>query len=54
MNNSPNSKILKLLGDIFFQLDKYNGNAWDDDETNDEQWPYRVKFSGTDLLGNFL
>ena len=32
--------------------DKYNRNAWDDDETNDEQWPYRVKFSGTDLLGN--
>ena len=32
--------------------DKYNHNAWDDDETNDEQWPYRVKFSGTDLLGN--
>lgn len=25
--------------------DKYNRNAWDDDETNDEQWPYRVKFS---------
>lgn len=32
--------------------DKYNRNVWDDDETNDEQWPYRVKFSGTDLLGN--
>lgn len=32
--------------------DKYNRNAWDDDETNDEQWPYRVKFLGTDLLGN--
>lgn len=34
--------------------DKYNRNAWDDDETNDEQWPYRVKFSGTDLLGNVV
>lgn len=31
---------------------KYNRNAWDDDETNDEQWPYQVKFSETDLLGN--
>lgn len=29
-----------------------NRNAWNDDETNDEQWPYCVKFSGTDLLGN--
>ena len=34
--------------------DKYNRNAWDDDETNDEQWPYRVQFSGTDLLGNVV
>ena len=33
---------------------QYNRNAWDDDETNDEQWPYRVKFSGTDLLGNVV
>jgi hypothetical protein len=32
--------------------DTYNRQAWDDDETNDEQWPYRVSFSGTDLLGN--
>ena len=30
--------------------DQYNRNAWDDDETNDEQWPYRVKFSGTDIV----
>ena len=30
----------------------YNRHAWNDDETKDEQWPYRVKFSGTDLLGN--
>lgn len=30
----------------------YNRHAWDDDESNDEQWPYRVKFTGTDLLGN--
>lgn len=32
--------------------DTYNRNAWDDDELTDEQWPYQVKFSGTDLLGN--
>lgn len=30
----------------------YNRHAWDDVETNDEQWPYRVKFVGTDLLGH--
>ncbi len=32
--------------------EKYNRHAWNDDETKDEQWPYRVKFIGTDLLGN--
>jgi len=30
----------------------YNREGWDDDETNDEQWPYEVSFSNTDLLGN--
>lgn len=30
---------------------QYNRHAWDDDESNDEQWPYRVSFDGTDLLG---
>ena len=25
----------------------------DEKEKNDEQWPYKVKFEGTDLLGNF-
>ena len=32
--------------------DTYNRQAWDDDETNDEQWPYEVSFENTDLLGN--
>ena len=32
----------------------YDRHAWDDDETNDEQWPYRVKFANTDLLGNVV
>lgn len=31
---------------------QYNRHAWDDDESNDEQWPYVVSFAGTDLLGN--
>lgn len=26
-------------------------HEWDDDNTNDEQWPYKVKFYGTNLLG---
>lgn len=30
----------------------YRSHAWDEKETNDDQWPYRVQFTGTDLLGN--
>ncbi len=30
----------------------YLQHAWDEDNTNDEQWPFRVKFTGTDLFGN--
>lgn len=26
-------------------------HAWDDDDSNDEQWPYKVKFENTNLLG---
>lgn len=26
-------------------------HAWDDNDSNDEQWPYQVKFNGTNLLG---
>lgn len=26
-------------------------HAWDDNNTNDEHWPYQVQFSGTNLLG---
>lgn len=32
---------------------QYNSHPWNDDEADDEQWPYKVKFEGTDLLGNF-
>ena len=31
----------------------YSQQEWDDDCKDDDQWPYRVKFTGTDLLGNF-
>lgn len=27
-------------------------HAWDDDDSNDEQWPYQVKFQNTNLLGH--
>ncbi len=30
----------------------YTAHAWDEKESNDDQWPYKVKFKGTDLLGN--
>lgn len=30
----------------------YWRHAWDDDDTNDEQWPYQVKFYNTNLLGH--
>ena len=32
---------------------EYRQNEWDDDEKDDDQWPYKVKFGQTDLLGNF-
>lgn len=32
---------------------EYRQNEWDDDEKDDDQWPYKVKFGKTDLLGNF-
>jgi hypothetical protein len=28
-------------------------HAWDDDNSNDEHWPYQVKFENTNLLGVF-
>jgi len=29
----------------------YWAHAWDEDATNDEQWPYKVKFSGSNIYG---
>ena len=31
---------------------KYVTHPWDEKELNDEQWPYKVKFENTDLLGS--
>lgn len=32
----------------------YTAHAWDEKESNDDQWPYRVKFANTDLLGSVV
>jgi len=32
-------------------LKKYIQHKWDEDITNDDQWPYQVEFVGTDILG---
>jgi hypothetical protein len=32
--------------------DTYAPHPWDDDNSNDDQWPYKVKFKNTDLYGN--
>lgn len=34
--------------------DVYHRHAWNDDESDDEQWPYEVGFTNTDLLGNVV
>ena len=31
----------------------YHSHPWNDNEADDEQWPYKVRFEGTDLLGGF-
>lgn len=30
----------------------YAAHPWDDDNTNDDQWPYKIKFKNTDIFGN--
>ncbi len=30
----------------------YEAHAWDEDESNDDQWPYKVRFKNTNLLGS--
>lgn len=32
---------------------QYVPHGWNDNEADDAQWPYKVKFEGTDLLGSF-
>lgn len=30
----------------------YTSHPWDENESNDDQWPYTVQFTNTDILGN--
>jgi hypothetical protein len=30
----------------------YKPHPWDEDESNDDQWPYTLKFTNTNILGN--
>lgn len=30
----------------------YEAHPWDEDETNDDQWPYKVKFTNTNIYGS--
>ncbi|MGQ1891090.1 DUF4859 domain-containing protein [Thermophagus sp. OGC60D27] len=30
----------------------YEAHPWDEKESNDDQWPYKIKFTNTNLLGN--
>ncbi|MCC4214194.1 DUF4859 domain-containing protein [Leeuwenhoekiella parthenopeia] len=32
---------------------QYSPHAWDDDNSNDAEWPYAVKFTNTNILGYF-
>lgn len=32
----------------------YTAQPWDEKESDDDQWPYKLKFSNTDLLGNIV
>ena len=43
----------KLYMVVLAAPDTYTSHAWDDDETNDVQWPYQVKFEGTGVFDEF-
>ena len=43
----------KLYMVVLAAPDTYTSHAWDDDETNDVQWPYQVKFENTGVFGEF-
>jgi len=60
MNRKPSADVrftvpegcTKLWFVVLGAPSTYTPNAWDEKESNDDQWPYTVKFSNTDILGN--
>ncbi|MGQ1947863.1 DUF4859 domain-containing protein [Geofilum sp. OHC36d9] len=52
VNFVVSEKCKKLWFVVTGAPDTYVPHAWDDDESNDDQWPYKVKFTNTDILGN--
>ena len=47
------AKCLKLWLVVSGAPQQHWRHPWDDDVTNDEQWPYKVKFENTNILGVF-
>ena len=62
MNRKPSADVrftvpegcTKLWFVVLGAPSTYTPNAWDEKESNDDQWPYTVKFSNTDILGNII
>ena len=44
------SGVQKLYFVVMGAPESYRPHPWDEQELNDEQWPYKVKFGNTDLL----
>lgn len=55
-NNTVSFTVPENCSKLWFVVtgapDTYAPHPWDDDESNDDQWPYKVKFTNTDLYGN--
>ncbi|MGE4585914.1 MAG: DUF6055 domain-containing protein [Mangrovibacterium sp.] len=45
-------KCSKLWFVVTGAPNSYAAHAWDEKESNDDQWPYKVKFTNTDLYGS--
>lgn len=45
------SECVKLWFVVLGAPSSYTVHPWDEKESNDDQWPYKVKFTNTDLLG---
>lgn len=60
MNRQPSAEVLfevpekceRLWFVVLGAPSSYKAHPWDEKESNDDQWPYKIKFENTDLLGN--